>query len=348
MTGESDLPSSAPLPLRIAESWPVEVWQNLTVLLGVSGGPDSVALLRAIHALRPSGPGRVIVAHFNHRLRGAESDADERFVAETAFRLGYCFDCGHGPPDGIQSAGGDGFEASARRARYRYLARAAGRFGARYVAVAHTADDQVETILHRILRGTGVKGLAGMPRARPLTSATTLIRPLLGFRREDLRCYLDDLGQSYRNDTSNSDCDRTRNRIRHELLPELATRYNPYVVDAILRLGTVAGEMQTLIDAMVEQLAARAVQSGAEHEIRIDLRRLEGESSYLTRELFAWIWRDRGWPLRDMGFQQWDLLARLASSSATPGPAKPLREMLPGGVSVDIQEGALHLARHHP
>ena len=125
--------------------------------------------------------------------------------------------------DRLAAQAGDGLEAAARKARYRFLEQAAGRMGARFVATAHTADDQAETILHRIVRGTGVRGLAGMARVGP--AGTCHADPtLLGIRRDELRAYLDALGQPYRHDPSNADRRFTRNRIRHGLLPAIAGR----------------------------------------------------------------------------------------------------------------------------
>jgi tRNA(Ile)-lysidine synthase len=121
----------------------------------------------------------------------------------------------------------DGVEAAARAARYEFLQATAERLGARYVATAHTADDQAETVLHHIVRGTGLAGLAGMSRARSLGAAATLIRPLLSFRRRDVIEYLGALGQSYCEDTTNRDPAFTRSRIRHELLPLLASGLQP-------------------------------------------------------------------------------------------------------------------------
>jgi tRNA(Ile)-lysidine synthase len=305
-------------------------------------------MLRAVHAIMPKGPGRVVVAHFNHRLRGRDADADEAFVADIAARLGLACERGSAPLEGVGSTRGEGLEAAARRARYQFLTQTADRLGARYVAVAHTADDQVETILHRLLRGTGLRGLSGMSRARPLSQVATLIRPMLGFRRGPLRDYLADLGQPYRCDASNSDLRRTRNRIRNQLLPELAARFNPHVVEALLRLGGLAGEAQTVVEAAAEQLADRVVRQGSADGFRIELRDLGDPPRYLLRELFMTLWRRQGWPLRSMGFQEWELLAAMALESARGVPAAPPRREFPGGVHVEIGNGQLilrHVAR---
>ena len=170
-----------PFETRLADSWPPENWKDLTVLVAVSGGGDSVGLLRGLAALKPPGEGRLIAAHVNHKLRGVDSDADQEFVRGLCRQLELACEVATATVDTAGSRG-QGIEATARRARYAALEEMAGRVGARFVVTAHTADDQAETILHRILRGTGLRGLSGMSRSRPLGPAT-LLRPLLGTGR---------------------------------------------------------------------------------------------------------------------------------------------------------------------
>jgi tRNA(Ile)-lysidine synthase len=330
---------------KLAQAWPPTTWGGVSVLVAVSGGPDSMALLRAMHSVQDAGLGRLAVAHFNHRLRGRESDADEAFVAEVAARLHCPYEAGYPPDGGIITHRGDGLEAAARRARYQFLTRTAAKLAARYVAVAHTADDQAETILHRILRGTGIGGLAGMGRVRPLSQATTLIRPLLGFRRAEICDYLKDIGQSCRLDATNLDPRRTRNRIRHHLLPELAARFNPDVAGALLRLGSLAGEVQSVVEALVEQLVERSLSESTPCGACIELSRLQGESRYLLREVFMAVWRRQGWPLRHMGFEQWEILATMTKPSAEGPVSPPQRRTFPGGVLAEISPGRLQLRR---
>ena len=336
-----DLPH--PLEIDLADAWLPEAWQDVTVLLTVSGGADSVALLRAICALKTGGEGRVCVAHFNHRLRGEESTADEAFVVDLAARFNLPCQLGSAGAETSPEASGDGLEAAARVARYEFLRRTAEGLGARYVVTAHTADDQVETILHRIVRGTGIGGLTGMRRARPLGSAASLIRPLLGFRRARLVAYLDDLGQPCRHDSTNADVRFTRNRIRHELLPLLAEQFNPGVTDALLRLGSLAGEVQTVVDSLVDRLAGQCVVDEGIDAVRVETRALAGEHRYLVRELFMVVWRQRGWPMQAMGFAQWNLLAEMALACAGGTSDRPSKQTLPGNILAEPGEGYVWL-----
>jgi tRNA(Ile)-lysidine synthase len=339
------MPSASQFDAKMATSWPPEAWRDVTVLLAVSGGVDSVAMLRAMVALKSGGEGRLFAAHFNHHLRSEESDADEAFVLGLCRRHGIECEVGRARPGQLAADSTDGIEAAARTARYDFLRLAAARLGARYVVTAHTADDQVETILHRIVRGTGIAGLAGIARARPLGEAAALIRPLLSFRRTELLAYLDALGQPYREDSSNADTRLTRNRIRHELLPLLAEKYNPGVVDAVLRLGSLAGEAHGVVESIVDELAERCILDSHSGGVRIDASALAGQPRYIVRELVIAAWRKQSWPMQAMGFRQWDQLAAMITTHGEDSGPTPPRQTFPGGVSAQAEPGCLRLAR---
>ena len=338
------MPSLHALESKLATAWPPEAWLDVTVLLAVSGGPDSVALVRAMTTLKRGGAGRLLAAHVNHRLRADQSDKDEAFVSELCRQLNVPCDVQRAEVNQLTAAAGDGLEAAARELRYGFLRQAAARLGARYVVTAHTADDQAETILHRIIRGTGIAGLSGIARVRPLGPAT-LIRPLLAVRRAEILRYLEDLGQPYCVDSSNDDRRWTRNRIRHELLPGLADRFNPGVVDALLRLGHLAGEAQTVVDRIVEGLLEACACEAVPGPVRIRLGPLADQPRYAVRELLMAVWRDRGWPLGDMGFVQWERLADLALAGEEGSAAVPRKHVFPGGVLCEAGQGHLELSQ---
>jgi tRNA(Ile)-lysidine synthase len=325
-----------PLEQKLARRWPPEAWCDVTVLVAVSGGPDSVALLRALAAIRTPGPGKIVAGHFNHRLRGSQSDGDEAFVRELCHSLGFACEVGHADAAVVS---GSMSEAVARSGRHGFFAAAAGRCGARYVTTGHTADDQAETILHRVLRGTSLAGLAGMRRSRPLVPGVTLIRPLLGVRRAELLAYLREIGQGFREDASNRDCRFTRNRLRHDLLPRLADQYNPRVVEALARLGQLAGEADDCIAGLVAEIAMRAVRFEPGRLV-FDCTMLAREPRFLVRETLLRTWRKQGCPEQAMGFAEWDQLAELISA---PGPssAPPRCLTLPGGVTARRDEESL-------
>ncbi len=326
-----------PFEEQLAQSWPPAAWQDLGVVLAVSGGADSVALARGMAALKAGGAGRLTVAHFNHGLRGAESDADAYFVCRLAGELR--LDCISGNAEaGLADTGGEGLEARARAARYEFLQQVAQRAGARYVATAHTADDQAETVLHHVMRGTGIAGLAGMRRARPLGQAVTLIRPLLAVKRTDVLDYLTTLAQHYREDATNHDLAFTRNRIRRELLPQLARDYSPAIVDALVRLARLAGDAQRVVEAAGEELAERATVERSAARVVVDGQMLAAADRHLAREALLSIWRRQDWPLQDMGFAEWDLLVDMA-------PGAGGKRVLPGAIVAEARNGRLTLAR---
>lgn len=329
----------------LTESWPPDAWRDTGVVLAVSGGPDSVALLRAVMAVRREGKGRVVVAHFNHRLRAEDADADEQFVCQLAeqFQLACRVGSMDQPPG--KSHRGESLEGFVRKARYRFLKQVACELGARYVATGHTADDQVETILHRIVRGTGLRGLAGMPKLRRLNEAVSLVRPLLGVRRVEILAYLASLGQEFCRDATNDSLRWTRNRIRNRLLPQLAAEYNPRVTDALLRLGSLAAEAQGLVDRQAAELLQQAVREEPGGKVRIHCPRLAGQPALLVRELLVTVWRTRGWPLRAMGFRHWEELRQLIEAAGGSAACTAARRMFPGRVVVRAQPGELVLLR---
>ncbi|MCS7303899.1 MAG: tRNA lysidine(34) synthetase TilS [Thermoguttaceae bacterium] len=336
-----------PVEARLAELWPPEDWHPKGVVIALSGGPDSVALFRAMVALCPEKFPFIkglIAAHFNHQLRGAASEEDAQWVLGLCQRWGV--PCQVGTPslgEELKTRKGRPSEALARKARYQFLRQVAEEHGLRYVATAHTADDQIETILHRILRGTGIAGLAGMNRARPLGPAVSLIRPLLPFRREELRQYLADLGQEYRHDASNEDLRFTRNRIRHRLLPLLREQFGPHVEGAILRLGRLAGEVSTWIQSEASRfLEEVAFPEGPTWIFRAD--RLAKLPSFLIREIFRSFWRQQGWPQQHMGQAEWEVLVQAVHLAMGFTSTRVARWTLPGAILVEAAKGQVRLS----
>lgn len=211
------------------------------LVVAVSGGADSLALLHALTVIGADLRLRLHVATLDHRLRGDEGAADARAVAELARAWGLPVTVGATDVHALMLERGVSVELAARLARYQFLASVALEVGARCVITGHHADDQVETILMRALRGTGVHGLGGMRPSAPLPyrPELTLLRPLLGVTRAELEAYCRQHGLSPRHDASNDALDVTRNRVRHEVLPLLVDVY-PQARQSLLQLGTVA------------------------------------------------------------------------------------------------------------
>jgi tRNA(Ile)-lysidine synthase len=173
----------------------------------------------------------------------------------------------------------------------------------------------VETVLHRILRGTGLAGLAGIPVHRPLSQSVTVVRPLLAVRRQQVLEYLNAIGQEYRTDASNFDPRFTRNRLRNELLPLLREHYNADVDAALLRLAAQADETKQLINESVVRLAHQCVEPIHDSQaIRIDCRPLATQPELIVREVLKIAWDQARGPRQDMGYDEWQQLANLAQA----------------------------------
>ena len=301
-------------------------------VVAVSGGADSVALLRAFHHL---GGRPLVVAHFGHGLRGAESDADAAFVGELAGRLGLPFRLGRG-----NLAAGPGLEAAARRQRYDWLAGVVAEVGAGWVAMGHTVDDQAETVLHRLVRGTGLHGLRGMePCRRRVVAGVSflLLRPLLTIARADVLAYLASLNQPYREDSSNADRRFTRNRIRHELLPLLKT-FNPDAAGALNRLAEQAAEADVAMSGLARDFLHAAELPRAGDLVVLNAVALATVPVPVLRTLLRLVWEREGWPTGDMTAAHWYWAAAVASSRAGGRD-------FPGGVAMRLRGRVVQLGR---
>ena len=238
--------------------------------VAVSGGADSVALLHLLHRLAPARDWSLAVLHFDHHLRGAESDADRRFVETLAASLG--LPCFTGSADVRAASQGENLEQTARHLRYRFFAEVRERQALDVVATGHTASDQAETVLMRLLRGASPDSLAGI-RA---VNDGWIVRPLLELTRDQVREWLRAAGLEWREDSSNTENCYDRNRLRHEVLPLLRNRWNPKVEGALARLAALAARDEAFWQSQVEAVWSEAA---ARHRfgIILDVERLRLE-----------------------------------------------------------------------
>jgi len=224
--------------------------------VAVSGGADSVALLRLLLSIRQKFGLTLQVVHFHHSLRGHEADADAEFVAQLARAHGLAFLFEKQDVAAAARQNRWNIEDSARRLRYAFFEAAVSSGRLFRVAVAHTADDQAETVVAHLLRGTGLCGLAGI---HPVAGG--VIRPLLTFRRAELRAYLESIGQTWREDRSNLDTNRTRARIRARVLPVFEQEFSPRAVEHLANFARLAREEAAFWDASVEAVVRQSVRS---------------------------------------------------------------------------------------
>jgi tRNA(Ile)-lysidine synthase len=317
-----------PLLQKLAGSM-CELARPCRVLAAVSGGADSIALLRGLITLADELKLQIHVGHLNHQLRGEASAADAVWLEETCRTFGVPATIGTTDVALQSNISGDGIEEAARSARYQFLEQTARATNCKVITLAHTANDQAETILHHIVRGTGLAGLRGIPRERELVPGLRLFRPLLDVDREEVLNYLREIGQSFREDESNRDEAYTRNRIRRQLLPNLARDYNPQIAESLRRLGQQAADVQQTLEQLAESLLDRVLEGAKPRECTLKWQPLIELPRHLVREMFSTLWRRQNWPRQQMGFAQWNELAEIAcagGAAALPSRIDARRE----------------------
>ncbi len=312
------------------------------VLVGVSGGPDSVALLQLLREVGPSLRLSLEVAHVDHGIRGRQGRDDCEFVRGMADRLSLPFhlarlDLGE---DGDYRGPGN-LEARARERRYRFFAQVASERRMGKVAVGHNRDDQVETMLMWLLRGCGPEGLQGMPAARPLARSpegagpAVLIRPLLDVSREDILAFLESRGLDHREDPTNRDPRYLRNWLRGTVLPELRSRSDGAMERRLARLGGMLRSDHALLERQAAAAYPGVARGGALD--RAGFLALDPE--FRPRMARFWLRRELG-TLRRIGFAHVDAVTKLVSGDRPHG-----RVSLPGGWTAVRQYDTVRLTR---
>ena len=317
------------------------------LLLAVSGGADSMALLHGAAQLWPNDSSAVTVAHLNHGLRGAESDADEALVRESADRLGLRFEVKTLQSQELAAMSKASLEEAARNVRYEWLAETAVRRNAKFVVTAHHAEDQAETILHNIIRGTGLRGVAGMRVSRMLANRVCLIRPMLSFERSEIELFLQIHSINFRDDQSNNDSQFTRNRIRTQLLPLVKDSFNGQVVKSLNSLGSIASETADGIDQIARKVVAQSLLHADDQGCRLDTSVFAEWPDVVVRQCLILVWTQLGWPRQKMSYRHWVQLADIAVRTSfapvqfpggiTASRAGSLMRLTKGSIQVGLQ-----------
>ncbi|MGH7833168.1 MAG: tRNA lysidine(34) synthetase TilS [Candidatus Binatia bacterium] len=311
------------------------------LLLGVSGGPDSVALLHCLCALKNDLDFEIEVAHVIHGIRGEEGRRDAEFVAALTESLGLGFHLHEVDlPRRKMERGKGNIEALGREERYRFFAAAAERSGCGKVATAHTRDDQVETALMWLLRGGGRKGLGGMPPSRPLSAGrgVKLIRPLIDCSKAEVLGYLEDNGIEYKTDATNWDAVPLRNWIRLQLLPQLRERIDSRLDERLAHLADIFREEDRILDGLASEILKTSVQSGGMP--RDVLLRIE--KGMRRRVLRLWI-EDVTGGLRGLSFDQVEACLKLGLNGPPQGRVSLGRgwEMVRGYENLRLRKGSV-------
>jgi tRNA(Ile)-lysidine synthase len=292
------------------------------VLVGLSGGSDSVALTFLLRELEPSLGYRVVgLAHLNHQLR-ATADRDEAFCRALADRLRLPFILGTRDVGALALERGCSTEEAARQARYGFLAEAASQLGAARIAVGHTTDDQAETFVLKVARGAGTTGLGGIYPRRD-----AVVRPLLEVSRDELRDYLGQLGEAWVEDETNADLSNPRNRVRHEVLPHLERVLGLPARRAIARAAGLAGEDAQWLDEVAgERLRLLATETAG--GVELDAEQLRAEPPPIARRILLRALRKQA-NGKEIGLEHvqaaFDVLAGYVSGSEVPGCRVELR-----------------------
>ena len=271
-----------------------------SVLVGVSGGADSLAMLAGLDALGYP----LVVAHLDHGIR-AESTSEAEFVRELAESRGLRFESERMDVLRMAKENGQSLEEAAREARYGFLFARARETGAQAVAVAHNADDQVETVLMHLIRGAGLSGLSGMDfcRIMPVWDPDIpLVRPLLNIWREEIERYVAEAGLEPRFDLSNLDTTYFRNRLRHELIPELET-YNPKFKEVLWRTANVLGEEDRFFDALAESAWKNCLIAQSDDSVELAYAKFLDLPKTMQQRVLRRAVAELRPDLRDMGFE---------------------------------------------
>jgi len=306
------------------------------VLVAVSGGPDSMVLLHLLRELAPRFKVKIHVAHLHHGLRGKEADRDLTLVRDYCMKSGFPFNSKRVDVRELARRKRLSLETAARAARYEFLSHCAGRMGATVIALGHTADDQVETFLMRLLRGAGGRGLRGMQPVRR-AGTLTIIRPLLRTWRSEILSLSRAHGVGYRIDRSNRDTSFFRNRVRHRLIAYLEKGYSPQIKEIVRRSAEILGHEHAFVhDEAAKFLTRLARVRGA--RIALPLDRLLALPPALRAELLR-IAVDKLGAATSPGYRDIDALLNLCKEQRG---AK--QRSLPGGVTASREYGAIILS----
>jgi len=304
------------------------------VVVAVSGGRDSMALLHILCRLNASCGWklRLHVAHLHHQLRKEDADRDAAFVR------GFCDD--HSLPCTIEKKDvtaiarndGIGVEEVGRRERYHFFERVCLMIGAKLVALAHHADDNAETILHRILRGTGLRGLSGIPPRRAISAGSDIVvvRPLLHLRRKQIQEFVVREGIVFREDKSNESNEPMRNRIRNVVLPALAEGVNPQVHDALTRLGHQARWLEEFLGETAQRTFEALIVSRNDQTLVLNAEALARKSRIVQTEVIRLAYASFGLGEQDLAFNH-----LVAGVDLVTNPASGRRVMFPCGMMIE-------------
>lgn len=315
-----------------------------SVIVAVSGGPDSVALLKIFHTLHVTQnlPLRIYVAHLDHQLRGKSSEQDAQFVQDLSKNLSLPFFSKSVNIRQISDQTKGSIEEIARRERYKFLTELSLQHNAASVAVGHNADDNTETILHRIIRGTGLLGLGGIPIQRPLLEnpPVQLIRPLLFIWRREIVAYLEKEQVDYRTDMSNYETVYLRNKIRLELIPWLEEQFNPNIRNNLIQLCRILTANNEYLSSEAQKVLTIATRESAKNSYSINTRFLMNQPRILQYLVIQKVLNIMEVPLKEITYGHY---TKILDEVCRAGRGRHFQ--MPGKLSLWHEHGILYFTR---
>ncbi len=305
------------------------------VLVGVSGGPDSVALLHILNRLKDKMGLRLYPAHLDHMFRGKESQEDALFVANfcSELQLPLIQDRIDVPAYLVENKASS--QQGARDVRYEFYREATQRIGANKVAIGHHAGDQAETVLLNLIRGAGLKGLKGIPPVRD-----NIVRPLLEISKEDILEYCKVWNLSSRTDSSNLKTVYFRNKIRLELMPLLQEQYNSGIVDSLIRLSEIVRDEDEYLDILTENALKKVISSRGEERITIGLEEFSGLPGAIKRRLLVSVYKSLAGENQELSYNHVQSVIE-----AVDGGGNHRRVQMPGGIFAIKRYGCLEIIK---
>lgn len=288
---------------------------NSKILVAVSGGVDSVTLLDSLFMLGAKFGFQLGIAHLNHLLRGDEANRDEDFVVSLSRKYGLPFWGQRIDVKEFAKVHSLSIEHAGREVRYDFLERAAQSFGANYIATAHTLDDQAETILLNLIRGSGIRGLQGIAERKSLGRGLTLLRPFFSFKKSELLKYAEHRNLKWREDATNNILVYSRNKVRQVLIPLLEREFNPNIVEILSRISEIAKSVQKLVNRAISDLLDNYVDYISADECRLDTLKIKHYDSFIIGEMIQNIISEN-FGIPPISYQKVDSIYKLLASES--------------------------------
>ena len=307
------------------------------VLVGVSGGPDSVALLHVLMTLAPKWSIRLAVAHLNHGLRGEESKRDADFTAALADTHGLPFHSTKMDANEFRKHNRLSLEDAGRRLRYDFYEEVAETHGYQKIALGHNADDSAENVLMFLLRGSGPLGVSGIAPVRD----DKFVRPLIETTRAEIMAFLTGNGFKYVSDSTNRDMRYLRNKIRHKLIPHLKATYNPRIIETLNRMSKILQEEEAWFDETIQPIIKDAVLASGKNRVSLSIPKLNNHHTAVQRRLLRHAIENVKGDLRKITYAHIEKMIALCSSGPKSG-----RLDFPDQIRIDRDDAVLSVSKH--